>query len=182
MAASYALLGDSQGVGVAPRLRQLLPIVFEGPVVGYTTPRTLTEVLPHALASDATDLLVVTGGNDTPRAGVAAITELVRRALAAGKRVTVVGPVFSLHQPEKDLHDAVHYPLLDAASRAGASIIDAYPLTQDLARPENVHLTAANYRIYAQRIAGALERRATTGLGILALVFVGAYAAWRWLR
>jgi hypothetical protein len=174
-----AVLGDSQGVGALPEIARELNVVHSNPQVGWTTRRTFNEALPAALASSATTIIVITGGNDEPGPGSRAVTDLVRAVRAAGKRAIIVGPVFAIHQPEAGAHDIVRGPLLAAARAAGAKAIDAYPLTRDLARASNVHLTTANYTIYGRRIVSAMK---SSGWGGTILGIGLALLAWRMTR
>jgi len=174
-----AVLGDSQGVGALPMLREKLNVVYAGAHVGWTTRRTVNDELPAALASSARTVLLITGGNDEPGPGARAVTDFVRAVRAAGKTAIVVGPVFAIHEPEATSHNATREPLLAAARAAGAKAIDAYPLTRDLARSANVHLTAANYRIYGQRIVDAMK---SSGVGGTILGIGLALLAWRMTR
>jgi hypothetical protein len=65
-------------------------------------------------------------------------------------------------------------------ARVSLRFVDSQPLTRDLARVENVHLTATNYRKYAERALSAAE----SGGGLLELLLLGAagYGAWRLWR
>ncbi len=174
-----AVVGDSQGVGALPELSRELHVVYANPQVGWTTRRTFNEALPAALASSATTILVITGGNDTPGPGARAVTDLVNAVKAAGKRAIVVGPIYAIHEPEATNHAAVRGPLLAAARAAGAKAIDAFPLTRDLARASNVHLTTANYVIYGRRLVTAMK---SSGWGGTLLGIGLALLAWRFAR
>jgi hypothetical protein len=176
---SYALIGDSQGVGVSSSLPSLLTVAFMEPHVGWTTARIVRDgPLEHALASSADTVIIVTGGNDAPLSQ-AAFRELVERTHAAHKELLVVGPVFAKIPADAARHDAARAALRAAAVEAGVRFIDAYPLTRDLASTVNVHLTAARYRVYAQRLA-ALASPAAGGAGAGGVLAVLALAALAW--
>ena len=151
---SYALIGDSQGVGLSDPLSALISVVSSGPVVGATTAGEVRDQLPAALQSTADTVLVVTGGNDDPLSP-AAFARLVATTRAAGKGLVVVGPVYALTS-DAPRHDAARAALAAAAAQAGVPFIDAYPLTRDLARTTNVHL-GPGYPTYAARLAAALR-------------------------
>lgn len=182
---TFALIGDSQGVGVQDELSRLLPIVFADPKVGWTTARISGEPFDRALGSSADTILLMTGGNDSP-VSADALLGMVERTRRARKRLIVVGPVFALTD-DAARHDRARAQLqtiLAPAVRASPGVVrwvDAYPMTRDLASTANVHLTAARYRTYAARIANAV-RGSSTGIGVLgwgALAFVVAYAITR---
>jgi len=175
----FAVLGDSQGVGALPEISRELHVVYANPQVGWTTRRTFNEALPAALTSTATTILLITGGNDTPGPGARAVTDFVNSVRAAGKRVIVVGPIFAIHEPEATNHAAVRGPLLAAARAAGAKAIDAFPLTTDLARASNVHLTTSNYVIYGRRLVSKIK---SSGWGGTLLGLGLALLAWRLSR
>jgi len=173
---TYALIGDSQGVGVASSLASLLPVVFSEPHSGWTTARLVRDgPLERALASGADKLIVVTGGNDDPLSR-AAFGELVSRARAARVELLVVGPVFA-RTDDAARHDAARAQLEAAARDAGVRFLDAYPLTRDLASTANVHLTATRYRTYAERIASAVR-----GAGAIVGVALALGLGWLLLR
>lgn len=174
---TYALIGDSQGVGLATPLSSLIPIAFSQPHVGWTTARIFGDPLDGALRSSADVVLVVTGGNDDPLNN-AAFDTAAAKARRAGKQLIVVGPVFA-KTSDAARHDAARAALIAAASRNAVRFVDAYPLTRDLASTTNVHLGGAGYRSYAARLATAL-RPSGGGLGIGVLVGLAAWAAWRW--
>lgn len=172
---TFALIGDSQADGLSAPLARLLPVVFSEPHVGWTTARVFGEPLERALASRASVVIAVVGGNDDPlsSSGFLAGADKARRA---GKRLIVVGPVFALTD-DAARHDRARTALTVSAQRAGVPFVDAYPLTRDLARPMNVHL-GDRYPQYAVRLATALAPRAGWMAGALALL--GAALAWRW--
>ncbi len=168
---TYALIGDSQGVGVQDELGRLLHVVFSDPKSGWTTGRIRREgPFERALASSASTIVLVTGGNDNPL-DVTALRDMVALVERARKRLVVVGPVFALTD-DAGRHDRARAQLKAAVSGTSARWVDAYPLTRDLASPANVHLTAARYRIYAGRLASAVGN---TGWATLAFAFAAAF-------
>jgi len=179
---TYALIGDSQGVGLELPLRRLLgrALVFADPKSGWTTGRIRRDgPFASALASPASTIVLVTGGNDNPldRTALLDMGELAR---AAGKGFIVVGPTFALTD-DAARHDRARADIEAALRRKpGVRFVDAYPMTRDLARPENVHLTAAGYGAYAGRLSAALA----TGMGFASLAgyALAGYALARWLR
>lgn len=175
---TYALIGDSQGQGLAAPLAAQLPVVFSEPHVGWTTGRVVGSPLDGALASSASTILMVTGGNDDPL-NVGAFDGAVARIRRAGKSLVVVGPVFA-RTDDAPRHDAARSALSTAAARNGVPFIDAYPMTRDLASTANVHLTTAKYVTYAQRLAVAVKGGGGPGvLGAIGIAVV-ALLAWRW--
>lgn len=164
-----ALIGDSQAAGLEAPLRARVQLAFAEPHVGWTTARVFGDPLAHALASGATRVIAVTGGNDDPL-NVAAFADGVARARRAGKQLVIVGPVFA-KTDDAARHDRARAALKAAARAADVRFIDAYPLTQDLARTSNVHL-GPGYPEYARRLAAALQG-SSSGL----LVAAGAVAA-----
>lgn len=176
---TYALIGDSQADGLAAPLARLLPIAFSEPHVGWTTASVFGTPLSNALASSADTILAVTGGNDDPLSA-SAFAAGAARARAAGKRLIVVGPVFAITS-DAARHTAARAALVAAAARAGVPFVDAYPLTQDLARSTNVHL-GPGYPTYAARLAAALQGSGGIGIGGVAVGLVGAWALYRLWR
>jgi uncharacterized membrane protein len=178
---TFALIGDSQGVGLEPGLRELLSIVFADPKVGWTTARIRRDgPFEGALRSSASTIILVTGGNDDPL-DVTALRDMIASSRAAGKRLVVVGPVFALTD-DAARHDRARTQLR-AATVAPAVFVDAYPMTRDLASTANVHLTATRYRTYARRLASAVG--SGTGMGFLGwatLSFAVAYLITRNVR
>lgn len=158
-----------------------------------------------AAANDAT-LLLFSGGNDND---VLASTEsfdryrgtlldivrtLARKSVATGRPIKVVwfGPVYAKEPWNARQHPAaaraMRTVLTSAEARRlvradGAQLdlrwVDSQPLTRDLAREENVHLTPNGYRIFAERVKKTVEGGGG-GLLPLALLAAGAYAAWRY--
>lgn len=160
-----------------------------------------------AAANDAT-LLIFSGGNDND---VLASTEafnrykdtlldivrtLARKSAATGQPLKVVwfGPVYALEPANARQHPATARAMSTVlrsseaqrvAKEGGSQLslrwVDSQPLTSDLARPENVHLTAHGYQIYADRAVRAVE----SGLGGLGMLIVAGgigYWAWRWYQ
>lgn len=160
----------------------------------------------RAAAQDAT-LLIFAGGNDNDVLATGSRTDqyrqtlrdivktIARKSAAAGVTIRVVwfGPVFALEPWNAEQHpqaQRVQRSALspsavrrDVAEIPGASVslrwIDSFPLTRDLARPDNVHLTAANYRIFAERALHAASGGGTGKLALTALAAVGGWWAWR---
>lgn len=159
-----------------------------------------------AAEHDAT-LLIFAGGNDNDvlesstsrerykQTLLAAVKAVARKSANAGKHINVVwfGPVFA-----RERWNALQHPqaqqvqasvLRSSAVRTaiaevpGASVsvrwVDSFPLTRDLAREENVHLTADGYRTYADRAVRAVEGGSIFGV---ALAAGAAYAGWRWWK
>lgn len=160
-----------------------------------------------AAANDAT-LLIFSGGNDND---VLASTEefnrykntlldivrtLARKSAATGRPLDVVwfGPVYALEPWNARQHPATARAMSTVlrsseaqrvAKEGGSQLslrwIDSQPLTSDLARPENVHLTANGYRIYADRAIRAVES-GIGGIGMLIIAGGLGYWAWRWYQ
>jgi len=175
-----ALVGDSQGQGLERALRRLLAIAFVDVRPGWTTARLAGEPFDGALESDASRIVVVTGGNDAPL-DVSALRGMIERARAAGKALVVVGPVFALTD-DAERHDRARLDLRNALRGSGAMWIDAYPLTRDLARSSSVHLTRAGYDTFARRLARRLRARGARGAlagPLVVLLALGAAAASR---
>lgn len=172
---TYALIGDSQADGLAVPLARLLPIDFSEPHVGWTTASIFGDPLTRALASQASTVLVVTGGNDDPLSA-SAFDNGVARARSFGKNVVIVGPVFALTS-DAPRHDRARVALGNAAQRNGLRFIDAYPLTRDLANTSNVHL-GARYPEYAQRLAAEVKGGGSS-VGAIAVGAALAVLAWR---
>lgn len=156
----------------------------------------------RAADQDAT-LLVFAGGNDNNVLASAEsearyrqtlrdiVKTIARKSAAAGVTIRVVwfGPVFALEPWNAEQHpqaQRVQRSALspsavrrDVAEIPGASVslrwIDSFPLTRDLARVENVHLTAADYRVFAER---ALHAASGGGAGSLLMLGFGLGAGW----
>jgi len=173
---TYALIGDSQGVGLEAPLATKVPILYSQPNVGWTTARIFGAPLEGAVGSSADVVLVVTGGNDDPLNN-AAFDTAAAKVRRAGKQLIVVGPVFALTS-DAARPDRARAALIAASARNSVRFIDAYPMTRDLATTANVHLGGAGYRTYAARLAAAL-RPSTGGLGTGLLIGLAAWAAWR---
>lgn len=168
----------------------------------------IDEAASHA-ARDGAKLVIVAGGNDPIpdtseklRLYKNTLLEILRQLSDISARahaplsVTWFGPVYALHE-----YDAVQHPQIAAAQRAifgssearaalasapGSRVsfrwVDSQPLTRDLARVENVHLTADGYRTYAERVVRAAGGGGGGLLG-LALLAGAGYAGWRfWKR
>lgn len=169
------LIGDSQAEGLGPSFRAKGWRVFDRR--GYSTRRLRDEVLP-TLPLRADDVVVlVTGGNDDPDSS--ALPEVVRttveRITRSGARLFWVGPVAAKVQPDAQVHPrtaAVHRA--NVSGKPNVTWIDAQPLTRDLARSSNVHLDAAGYRLYAQRLEAAMRSSSGSGLALVALALLGA--------
>jgi hypothetical protein len=174
-AMTYALIGDSQADGLAAPLARLLPIDFSEPHVGWTTAAVFGDPLTRALASSASTVLVVTGGNDDPL-NTTTFDNGVARARSFGKSLIVVGPVFALTS-DAARHDRARVALGNAAQRNGLRFVDAYPLTRDLARTSNVHL-GPGYPTYAQRLAAAVKG-GSSGAGPIIAGALAVLVAWR---
>ena len=178
------LIGDSQAEGLKPSFSSRPDWrVFDHR--GWSTRRLRDEVLDAALALRPSLVVFVTGGNDDPDS--ASLPEVVRstaeRVRRAGAQLVWVGPVFAKVMP-----DAVVHPRTAAVMRAalegkpGVRYVDAQALTRDLARSENVHLTAAGYRAYAQRLEAAMRSGSSSAaLGVAAFLAV-AIGAWALAR
>lgn len=159
-------------------------------------------------AATGAKVLIFSGGNDenvldTPEAFARyrqtlldIVRAIARKSAAADVPLSVVwfGPVFAAEPRNATQHPetarAMRMVLTTSdvqraiAEVPGARVslrwVDSQPLTRDLARVENVHLTAANYRKYAERALSAAE----SGGGLLELLLLGAagYGAWRLWR
>lgn len=179
------LVGDSQAEGLAPFFRAAGWTVSDHR--GYSTARLRDEVLPTLGLRAGDTVVIVTGGNDDP--DNAALPEIVRTTLArlegavgASGRVFWVGPVYAKVIPDANEHPrtaAIHRA--QVVGKAGATWIDAQPLTRDLARTTNVHLDAAGYRSYAARLTSAM-RDGGGGLGVAALALAAFAGAYLWRR
>lgn len=156
-----ALIGDSQAQGLERPLRRLLSIAFADPRPGWTTARIAGEPFDGALESGAGRIVLVTGGNDDPL-DVPALRGMIERASSSGRALVVVGPVYALTD-DAARHDRARAELRAALRGTRATWIDAYPLTRDLARPSNVHLTPAGYDAFARRLARRLRARGARG-------------------
>jgi len=172
---TYALIGDSQADGLAVPLARMLPIDFSEPHVGWTTAAIFGDPLTRALASPASTVLVVTGGNDDPLNATAFDNGIVR-ARSFGKQIVIVGPVFALTS-DAPRHDRARVALGNAAQRNGLRFVDAYPLTRDLANNSNVHL-GPRYPDYALRLASGLKSSGG-GAGPIIAGAVLAVLAWK---
>jgi lysophospholipase L1-like esterase len=201
----YVVVGDSQAEGLL--MSNALPAVLGTKLVGSFDRRgwssrrllddgAIAEAAARAASAGAT-LMIVAGGNDPipDTSGVlasykATLLEILRAASAAGvRRLLWFGPVFARTE-----YDAVQHPQVATAQRAilGSSEaraaagrmavkwIDSQPLTRDLAREENVHLTADGYRVYAERVAKAAGGGG--GLVTLAALALVGYAGYRAVR
>lgn len=155
---------------------------------------------------DAT-VLVFAGGNDNDVMESAAslsrykdaladaLRVFARKSAAAGKPLRVIwfGPVFAREEwnarqhPQAARAQAAFFGSSEArraiaeVPMANVSVrwVDSQPLTRDLARPENVHLSADGYRVFADRVVGAVEGG---GAFMLILAAAAGYAGWRWWR
>lgn len=161
----------------------------------------IATALGSAAANDAA-LLIFAGGNDpipdTPEKLAIyrdTLLDIVRAAAEKSARTGVAidmkwfGPVFALHDYDDRQHPAVaraQRAILGSsdvrrtiASVPGARVtvrwIDSQPLTRDLARETNVHLTAAGYAKYAERAVSRIEGG---GWGPLVAAAAG-YVLWR---
>lgn len=200
----YVVTGDSQAEGLlAPNA---LPSVLGAKLVGafdhrgWSSRRLLDEgaidEAARRAARDGATLVVFAGGND-PIPDTPAILssykhtllDILRRAASLGVRKLIwFGPVFALHEYDREQHPEVAgaqrliFGSSDARTAARPMTIrwiDSQPLTRDLARESNVHLTAAGYRTYAERAARAVEGGGGLGLAALAAL---AYLGWRTAR
>lgn len=156
-------------------------------------------------AATGAKILIFSGGNDenvldTPEAFARyretlldIVRVIARKSANAGVPLSVVwfGPVFALEPRNATQHPetarAMRLVLTTSdvqravAEVPGAQVslrwVDSQPLTRDLARVENVHLTADNYTRYAERALSA----ASSSVGVFGMLFVGlaAYAGWR---
>jgi hypothetical protein len=176
------LVGDSQAEGLAPFFRAAGAAVSDHR--GYSTRRLRDEVLPTLRIAPGDTVVVVTGGNDDPDSAqlpeiVRSTAERLERAVGSSGRVFWVGPVFARVLPDATVHPrtaAVHRAAV--AGKARVSWIDAQPLTRDLARSTNVHLDAAGYREYAERLMRAMQSSGS-GLALFALVSLAVAIATR---
>jgi lysophospholipase L1-like esterase len=161
-----------------------------------------------AANNDAT-LLIFSGGNDNNVLASAESLEryknviletvrtIARKSATTGKAIKVIwfGPAFALQAWNARMHPQAQQAQRSilgssAVSRAiaeetGARVsirwVDLFPLTRDLAREEDVHLTADGYRTLAPRVVSAAESGGGGILG-LALAAGAAYVGWRWYR
>lgn len=168
------LVGDSQAEGLEPHLRGWRAFPFRG----YSTARLKAELRAIPFGRGDT-VVLVTGGNDDPESSALPGTVRATAAdvLERGARLVWVGPVFAKVAPDDRVHPrtaAIHR----AALPPGVRWIDAAPLTRDLARTTNVHLTSAGYRLYAQRLEAAMRGSGSAWLGLAALAAL-AYAGAR---
>lgn len=201
----YVVVGDSQAEGLL--MPGALPAVLGDRLVGSHDHRgwssrrmlddgAILEAASHAARVGAT-LVVVAGGNDpipeTP--GVlasykATLLDILRLAAREGvRRLVWFGPVFARTEYDGRQHPQVaiaQRAILSsregraAAGRMSTRWIDSQPLTRDLARAENVHLTADGYARYAERVAASLD--AAGGLVAFFGVALVGYVAWRAVR
>jgi hypothetical protein len=157
--------------------------------------------------NDAT-LLIFSGGNDNNVLESAEtfdaykhtlldiVRALARKSAAMGRPLKVVwfGPVYALEPANARQHPATARAMSTVlrsseaqrvAKEGGSQLslrwVDSQPLTSDLARPENVHLTAHGYRIYAERALRAVEG-AAGGFGLVLLAAGLGYLGWNWLK
>jgi hypothetical protein len=171
------LIGDSQAEGLKPSFSSRPDWrVFDRR--GYSTRRLRDSVLDEALALRPSLVVFVTGGNDDP--GAAGYAELLRstaeRIVRTGAQLVWVGPVFARVAPDSTVHPRTAAAMRAAlAGKPGVRFVDAQALTSDLARSTNVHLDAAGYRTYAQRLEAAMRAGSGAALGAALLVAVGAW-------
>lgn len=157
-------------------------------------------------AANGATMVVVAGGNDpipdTPTSLEAykqtlleILRTVARKSAATSQPIKLVwfGPVFALHEYDETQHPAVaraQRAILNSSEAAravreipGAQLswrwVDSQPLTRDLARVSNVHLTADGYRTYARRVIGQVEGGGLVGLALLGAV---GYGVWRATR
>lgn len=176
---TYAIVGDSQAEGLAPAFRERGILVRD--FRGYTTSRLIAEAQNLLLQNpNVTTLVVVSGGNDTPNAAYADAVGRMYDAVVrfGGRELIWVGPVHAQVSPDSEVHPQVaQIQKTTLTGKPRARWINGADLTRDLSRPSNVHLTAANYRVFADRLASRL----TVGSG-LAIAAVVAFGLWWWLR
>lgn len=193
-----ALLGDRLVRGIDHRGWSSARLLSDGAV---------STAAGVAAANDAT-LLIFSGGNDND---VLASTEnfnryrdtlldivrtLARKSAASGEPLKVVwfGPVYALEPWNARQHPAAARAMATVlrsaeaqriAKEGGSQLslrwVDSQPLTRDLARPENVHLTAPGYRIYGDRAIRAVES-GVGGLGIVVILAGLGYWGWRYWK
>lgn len=176
------LVGDSQAEGLGPYFRAKGWRVYDRR--GYSTRRLRDEVLPSVPFGARDTVVLVTGGNDDPDS--ASLPEVVRTTAALvtgrGAQLVWVGPVFAKAMPDAVVHPrTAELHRRNVAGKPGVTWIDAQPLTRDLARATNVHLDAAGYRLYAQRLEAAARAGGGSSWALLAFAgLVAAVATRRW--
>lgn len=168
------------------------------------------EAADAALARNA-KLLIFSGGNDNDVLATPAnldrykntlldvVGALARKSAAAGRPLEVVwfGPVFARIAPDSEQHPATAQAMRtilatseaqararEGGSRLSVRWVDSQPLTRDLAREENVHLTSDGYGTFADRVLNTVEGAgaAAAGAGFAVAVFVGGLGYWLWTR
>ena len=167
-------VGDSQAEGLKPYLEAQGIQTFDHR--GWSTRRLRDEALAEVLATNPDAILLITGGNDDPTAST--YPEVVRSTATAftsrGAKLYWVGPVFARVSPDSGVHPQVATAMRNNLSgKSRVVFIDAQPLTRDLARTTNVHLTSEGYRTYAQRL---LKTIGGTSLLFWAGLALAAYA------
>lgn len=176
------LVGDSQAEGLALAARAMGWRVYDRR--GYSTRRLRDEVLPSVPIALGDTVVIVTGGNDDPESStlsevVRTTVERLQRAVGVTGKIYWVGPVAARVQPDAQVHPrtaAVHRAAVAGKSRT--TWIDAQPLTRDLARSTNVHLDAAGYRIYAERLAKAMQGSSLAWLAVAGIALAVITRRW----
>lgn len=183
---TVALLGDSQAGGIKEPLGDALRALGWRPVAaahqnGASTRALITGPLEHALAPRPTVLVVFAGGNDLPEDGSAtAWGDLVARARAVGARVIWVGPPAAVGDESLD---ARRLAISNAQARFFATKPDVRWISgretaASIPRADEVHLTGAGYRTWADRLAPMMAGGGGSillAIGIAGLVLWGAW-------
>lgn len=194
---SYALIGDSQGVGVRAALGAAL--TARGDRLAWTAVETGASL--SALAGKARSLptgpeapdvvLVVSGGGndssatDAPERWAQAVRAVVSSVRARAPRASIVwaGPVPATEHDAALRKRAVYAQLPPLLASLDVRWLDGFDLAAGLAPGrDGIHYSADSYRTIASRLASALVRAggpsvlAIVGASLAGLAFIGAGA------
>lgn len=193
----YALIGDSQGVGVRAALSSALAARGDRLVwsavetgAGLATLAQKARSLPGGAEAPDVVLVVSGGGNDAsatdaPERWQAAVRELVGAVRARAPQASVVwaGPVPATEHDAALRKRAVYAQLPGLLAPLNVRWLDGFDLAAGLAPGrDGVHYSAEAYRTIGARLASALASArgpsvlAIVGASLAGLVLVGAGA------
>lgn len=185
------VLGDSQAQGLAPGLREALPVIGFDVVATITTVGTSTRAMldsdkiARALEHEPALIVIALGGNDfVTERYPETLHAFVSQARSRGARVVWVGPAHAANADVEARHARTREAQRVIVPATGALWLDSVPWTHEGHSPDGVHFTRTAYAAQARAIASAIAAggQPSSALpwiaGGLALLALGA-AAWR---
>ncbi len=186
----WALVGDSQAVGLTAPLREIARAMGAEletvATVGWTTRAVASDARVQALGASNPDLaIIVLGGNDTAGETYAARVRTLVALFSGAKRVIWIGPAHvTAHNADlAERKAAVAAQQSQLASALGFEWYDGRAMTFDLEhQPDGIHFRPSALAVWAQRIRARINAHPGATKLVVGGALVLGLALFAWWR